>query len=309
MPTATFANRKLLPLPRIDSTRRDGRRLACARVAHGRGTAAARVVFLHGITSHGGWYEQVARHLARRGFDVHFLDRRGSGLNARAAGRCRRLADVDRRCGRVCLRYATVVGGRRGRNRRICRRSCAGSVGAASWRRRLRGVMRGWSTRVALICPGIYSPFLPGFVKRAVLAAPAPQRLQQRRVKSSASASRSCSPIRRAGGSSSRSDPLALRSVTWRFAQEDRRLTRYARESAPFLHMPMLLMLAGQDRIVDNRRTRQFFGQIAGHRQDADRVSGRGHTLEFEADPTPYFADLADWIGAAWSRTAHANQR
>ena len=50
---------------------------------------AARVVFVHGITSHGGWYLNSCRHLACAGFEVHFLDRRGSGLNAAARG------DVD----------------------------------------------------------------------------------------------------------------------------------------------------------------------------------------------------------------------
>src|SRR6185312_16780201 len=75
----------LLP-PRIDFyTASDGRRLA-ARVWPADDTARARVVFLHGITSHGGWYEQITRHLMGAGFDVHFLDRRGSGLNAQRAG-------------------------------------------------------------------------------------------------------------------------------------------------------------------------------------------------------------------------------
>src|SRR5262245_12843487 len=47
---------------------------------------AARVVFVHGIISHGGWYLDSCRHLARAGIEVHFLDRRGSGLNAVARG-------------------------------------------------------------------------------------------------------------------------------------------------------------------------------------------------------------------------------
>ena len=61
------------------------------RSAFGTGRAAAgRVVLLHGITSHGGWYYSQLPPSARWGFEVHFLDRRGSGLNAEARG------DVDR---------------------------------------------------------------------------------------------------------------------------------------------------------------------------------------------------------------------
>ena len=73
---------------------------------------------------------------------------------------------------------------------------------------------------------------------------------------------------------------------------------RYARQAAPFLHMPMLLMLAGRDRIVDNRRTRAFFARTAASRRTLVEYPGAAHTLEFEPDPLPYFADLTNWIGA-----------
>ena len=50
---------------------------------------AARVVCLHGIISHGGWYLQSCQRLADAGCEVHYLERRGSGLNAEQRG------DVD----------------------------------------------------------------------------------------------------------------------------------------------------------------------------------------------------------------------
>src|SRR6185295_6781070 len=84
---------------------------------------------------------------------------------------------------------------------------------------------------LVLICPGIYSPYLPRVLKRLVLAAAAPNWLQERRVKV---------PLRRAALFTNAPhwqefidrDPLALRRVSWRFAQQDRLLTRYARRSA-----------------------------------------------------------------------------
>src|SRR5262245_20150140 len=87
---------------------------------------------------------------------------------------------------------------------------------------------------------------------------------------------------------------LALRSLTWLFAQLDGGLTRYARRSAQFLHSPVLMMLAGQDRIVDNDRTRQFFGQVAGAHKTLVEYGTSAHTLEFERDPSAYFSELAD---------------
>jgi alpha-beta hydrolase superfamily lysophospholipase len=283
-------------LPGIEHfTARDGRRLA-ARVWRGDESPTARIVFLHGITSHGGWYEQVASHLAAAGFDVHFLDRRGSGLNAEQPG------DVDDWHTWIddvatYLRLDRVTGATDSQSSRLPM-----VLGGISWGGKLApAVARRYAAlvdAVALVCPGIYSPFLPGVVKRVVLAAPAPTRLQRRLV---------TIPLRRPELFTNSPlwqdfiarDPLALRRVTWRFAQQDRRLTRYARESAPFLHLPVLLMLAGQDRIVDNDRTRRFFQQIPGQRKTLIEYPGAAHTLEFEPDPMSYFADLTEWMGRA----------
>src|SRR5207248_7797309 len=44
------------------------------------------LVFVHGIQSHGGWYEYSCERLREAGFLVSFLDRRGSGLNEQDRG-------------------------------------------------------------------------------------------------------------------------------------------------------------------------------------------------------------------------------
>ncbi len=50
------------------------------------GRTRGRVVYLHGIQSHGGWYERSSRRLCEGGFEVLFPDRRGSGLNEQERG-------------------------------------------------------------------------------------------------------------------------------------------------------------------------------------------------------------------------------
>src|SRR4051812_39594292 len=45
-----------------------------------------RVVCLHGIQSHAGWYDATCHRLAAAGYTVAFLDRRGSGMNEQARG-------------------------------------------------------------------------------------------------------------------------------------------------------------------------------------------------------------------------------
>jgi alpha-beta hydrolase superfamily lysophospholipase len=66
--------------------------------------------------------------------------------------------------------------------------------------------------------------------------------------------------------------------------------------------MPLLLMLAGRDRIVDNRRTRAFFHRTGAVNRTLIEYPHAAHTLEFEPDPDPYFSDLTDWITSATSR-------
>src|SRR5262249_11543084 len=57
------------------------------------GPAKGRVVVLHGVQSHSGWYHNLGRTLAASGYLASFPDRRGSGANeadrghARTAGR------------------------------------------------------------------------------------------------------------------------------------------------------------------------------------------------------------------------------
>jgi acylglycerol lipase len=245
------------------------------------GQPAARVVFLHGITSHGGWYDQSAEFLAAAGFEVAFLDRRGSGLNGNQTADVENWRTwIDDVAVFIDPTLPTI----------LCGISWGGKL-AAGVARACPELLAG----VALICPGIYSPFMPGPLKRLVLAAPARPRLQQRRVKI---------PLQRPELFTDSpkwrdfiaTDPLSLRSVTWRFAQEDRKLTRYAQNSATFLHLPTLLILAGQDRIVDNPRTRRYFANIPSRHKMLIEYGNAAHTLEFERDPARYFSDLAAWV-------------
>src|SRR3954468_13099516 len=50
------------------------------------GKLKGRVVVLHGVQSHSGWYLSLGRTLAGAGFQASFPDRRGSGPNQRDRG-------------------------------------------------------------------------------------------------------------------------------------------------------------------------------------------------------------------------------
>lgn len=272
-------------LPRIDFYKaRDGRRLA-VRVWNAVDPPRARAVFLHGVASHGGWYTRSCHYLNKAGFEVHFLDRRGSGVNTEERG------DVDR--------YETWIDDVRtylekiGKSRPVvlCGVSWGGRLATAVARRH-PALIDG----LALLCPGLYSHFEPGVLQRIALGGPLPLMVKSRRVKI---------PLVQAPLFTDAPcwreyvarDPLTLREVSVRFAQADRKLARLARESAKHIHTPTLLVLAGRDRIVDNPPTLAFLQRSAATHKTLIEYPNGAHTLEFEAEPERYFADLADWIG------------
>jgi alpha-beta hydrolase superfamily lysophospholipase len=254
-----------------------------------------RAVFLHGISSHAGWYNRSCSYLASRGIEVHFLNRRGSGLNDTSRG------DVDH-WQRWIEDVAIYLQQVRGVTPIVlCGISWGGKLAAAVVRRH-PDLING----LGLICPGIHSPYEPGPLKRLVLRMPVFRRMQARLV---------VIPLRSPALFTDNpqwqrfiaEDSLALRHITWRFAREDRRLSRYVRHAAPFLKCPLLLMLAGRDRIIDNERVRDFYLRAASTQKTLVEYRDAAHTLEFEADPQPYFNDLANWISAVGSPNAHSS--
>lgn len=67
----------------------DGYSVLVTRYRSQRQAPRAIVVLNHGIQSHAGWFEATSRDLATLGFDVWFADRRGSGQNQSQRGHVR----------------------------------------------------------------------------------------------------------------------------------------------------------------------------------------------------------------------------
>jgi alpha-beta hydrolase superfamily lysophospholipase len=277
--------------PRIDFYEAaDGRRLAL-RVWQTAGDPRAHAVFLHGVSSHGGWYTRSCEHLSRGGIFVHFLDRRGSGLNQEGAG------DIDQWTTWIDDVAVYLKQLRDSRPVVLCGISWGGRLAAAVARRH-PGLIDG----LALVCPGLFSPFDPGLLKRALLSLPVPRQFETRRMRIPLRQPElfTDSPLWR---DFIARDPFALRDVTWRFARESAKLTRYAQGSATYLHQPTLMMLAGRDRIVHRRRSDRFYDRLAAARKALIEYPNAAHTLEFEPDPQPYFEDLTIWIGRIAGRS------
>lgn len=256
---------------------------------------AGRIIVLHGIVSHGGWYFRSCRHLASRGFEVHALDRRGSGLNLAARGDVpdyrQWLSDVQSYMESLPPGLPTVLIGI----------SWGGKLAAALGAENLPDV-----AGIAMICPGLFACQQANRLQRGLLHAAGIARLSSQRIGI---------PLRDPALFTNspqwqayiRDDPFTLRRVTIRFALADLRLNQDARAAAEQMKAPVLLVLAGRERIVDNSRTREFFQRIAAADKVCLEYPEAGHTLEFEPDPTQYLNDLSTWVARITSIRASQN--
>jgi alpha-beta hydrolase superfamily lysophospholipase len=246
----------------------------------------ALVVCIHGIQSHAGWYEHSCSRLSAAGYDVSFLDRRGAGMNERDRGDTpgfRRLLDD----------LAEYLGKARAERPELkaflVAISWGGKLGAALERRH-----PGLADGLALLCPGFCPRVGPSAGERvAILWARlvAPRRLFP--VPLGDPELFTATPRWQ---QFIRDDPLSVRRATARFLVESARLDGYLRFVPRYVRLPVLLLLAERDRIIDNAATRAYVERFAAADKEVIEYPGARHTLEFEPDPDKHVGDLLRWL-------------
>jgi alpha-beta hydrolase superfamily lysophospholipase len=247
------------------------------------GDATARVVFLHGIQSHGGWYPRSCAQIAAAGYEVFFLERRGCGLNEEKRGDSpsfRRLLDDIAEFVRALPTD---------RPRLMGAISWGGKLGVG-FQYRHPGLVDG----LALLCPGLFPKIGLGFfqrmwIGRCALRAPTrkfPIPLNDPELFTETEHWREFL----------RNDPLALHEATARMMFQSNSLDIYLRRAWRGVRVPTLLMLAERDQIIDNVQTRKYFAKLRCEKEIIE-YPGAQHTLEFEPEGHPYVRDLLEWVG------------
>lgn len=256
------------------------------------GSPRGRVVFVHGIQSHAGWYENSCRRLAEAGFAVSFLDRRGSGQNAEARGDTpsfRRLlddiAEFLQPLRQQTPALPTFLAG-----------ISWGGKPVVALQRRHPGLVDG----LALLCPGFCPRVSPSRKER--LAILFSRLTNPRRLFPVPLSDPQLFTATPRWQDFIRDDPLSIREATTRFFVESVRLDLYLRFAVSHVQLPVLLLLAEHDRIIDNARTRAFVARFPAIDKEVREYAGAHHTLEFESDPEPFIADLIHWLGRQIAR-------
>ncbi len=249
-------------------------------------TPRGQVVFVHGIQSHAGWYEDSCQRLSEAGFTVSFLDRRGSGQNTEARGDApsfRRLLD-DIAEFLLPLRRQEPA-----RPIFLAGISWGGKLVSALQRRH-----PGLCDAIALLCPGFCPQVGPSRKER--LGIFLSRLLSPRRMYPVPLSDPQLFTETLRWQQFIREDPLSLRQATARFFVESVRLDLYLRLAVSHIRMPVLLLLAEKDRIIDNARTRNFVARFPAIDKEIHEYAGAHHTLEFEENPQPFLADLLHWL-------------
>jgi alpha-beta hydrolase superfamily lysophospholipase len=258
----------------------------------------ARAVIIHGVQSHAGWYEHSCTALGRAGFDVYFLDRRGSGMNEEARGDApgfRRLLDD------LAEFLCSLKQQDAGLPIFLVAISWGGKLGAALQRRH-----PGLTDGLALLCPGFFARVAPSVKQRLAILwsrLVAPRRLFP--IPLNDPELFTASPHWQ---QFIRDDALSLRQATARFLIESVRLDGYLRVVPSRVRVPVLLLLAEQDRIIDNAPTRRFVERFATTDRTVIEYPGAHHTLEFEPDPELHVRDLVHWMEKHAEETGHGGR-
>jgi alpha-beta hydrolase superfamily lysophospholipase len=244
----------------------------------------AHVVCVHGIQSHGGWYEHSCQRLCESGYSVCFLDRRGAGLNHERredTPNFRRLLDdlaefiqTEREPPVPTFLVAISWGGKL----------------AVALERRHPGLING----LALLCPGFFPKVRPPLAERVRIALarlPSPERLFPIPLNNP-----ELFTANPRWQKFIQEDPLSLRQATARLLVESVRLDGYLRLNASYVKIPILVLLAEEDRIIDNIRTRRFVERFESQDKKIIEYPGAHHTLEFEPNPEIYLRDLLGWL-------------
>ena len=244
------------------------------------------VLYLHGIQSHGGWYERSAARLCESGFAVLQPDRRGSGRNQPQRGHAESSTQLldD---GRVCLEELARRCGRPSNH--VLGVSWGGKMAAAMHADDADGI-----AGLVLVTPGLFPIINVSAAEKFRIGwsmVANPERhydIPLNDPELFTSSPRWKEYLRR--------DELQLHRATAGFFLASRRMDKVARRLPEAKAVPLHLMLAADEAIIDNDKTRDFVRQMHWPVRVITTYANSRHTLEFDPDAEHYLDDLIHWL-------------
>lgn len=249
------------------------------------------VIALHGVQSHSGWYGYSSELISAAGYDVRFLDRRGSGLNGCERGHAphyeRLINDV-----RQFLREVRLERDRNSPESPIILMSVSwGGKIAASLAAAHPELIDG----LALLYPGLCAKVKPTRIQRRLIRFGIDTGKGKMRVPIPLN-----DPKLFTGEPDWQDyiarDERALRYVSLEFLQASQDFEGYLASHAQKIEAPLLLTLAGRDEIIDNADTEALALKFRSSHKNFITYQQARHTLEFEPNRLQIFSELVQWF-------------
>lgn len=253
------------------------------------GEAVGVVVCLHGIQSHSGWYDLSSQQMADAGYEVYFADRRGSGQNGFQRGHAdhgmRLLHDV-RQLIRLCRREHPSV-------------NLPLTLLGVSWGGRIATAFAArypdLLDQLVLMCPGICPRIRPNWWQKFQLRFARRHDIRHKLVPLPLQ-----DPSLFTGEKSWQEfildDPLAIHFISSGLLNAGRDLDQMILDGKESITAPTLLLLAGQDQIIDNDATRRLVSEFPLNDFAVKTYTNATHTLEFERNRETITNDLLQWL-------------
>jgi alpha-beta hydrolase superfamily lysophospholipase len=245
--------------------------------------ARGAILYLHGIQSHSGWFETSARVLADHGWAVLQVDRRGCGANPADRGHAEsaeQLIGDAQAAGQELMRLAGMEA------YHIVGVSWGGKLAVATY-----VTEPGAITGMTLVTPGL---FPRDGVSKEVKAEIGFAMLYDRKISFDI-------PLNEGKLFTSiqqwrdfiDSDELTLRQCTAGFYLASRRMDKVVARLGTMEPIPIHLVLASDERIIDNDRTVEFIQGLDWPGVEAKTYPQARHSVEFEPCRDMFFRDMA----------------
>lgn len=251
----------------------------------GAGGTRRPVVLVHGLQSHSGWFVQAARRSASLGHTAYAFDRCGSGVSTVEGDPGPELAALVQEIDAV-VQHALVESLR---TSVYLLANCFGAIPALLYAALYR------PERVAglvLATPAFFTRVrLPLRDRARVLWSGLTRRPHQIRLPLRAEHFSELGPFIE----SVRADPYTLWEVPARLLFEAQRARGRLPAAARALQAPVLVALAGEDPISDNRRNRRLLDSVRAP-VELHEYPGARHTLEFSRQRQAFLGDFAAWL-------------
>jgi alpha-beta hydrolase superfamily lysophospholipase len=248
--------------------------------------ARAAVVVVHGLSDHAARYARMAQALADINVSTFALDLRGNGLSEGRRGHANSfgcfLQDLDRFRREVSglIHPSTPL--------YLFGHSMGGLI-ALRYQQEYAGAFRGMIVSSPWLATAVPVPrwksTLANLLARVLPAAPFSSKLKAEHMSHDAAAVQAY-----------RDDPLVHDRITPRLFTEVSREMAVAFQRIDRIQGPILLLLAGADRVVDTERSLVFARSLSGRDVTLKVYPGYYHEILHESGAALVQRDINDWI-------------